>query len=141
VGLAGFPDEATESDERGGQVEVKVDDRAVAVGAATELAVVVHPGVHAFHDPAFTHLDGARDALFRELADESVVGEYVAAGFAVVAESRCITGFSGSVPTCCFVASIVGSSKSCRFAHDPHGHAAGVGGDRAFQAAFAAIDR
>jgi hypothetical protein len=38
VGVAGCLDEATDGDERGGEVEVEVDDGAVAVGAAAEFA-------------------------------------------------------------------------------------------------------
>jgi hypothetical protein len=39
----------------------------------------------AFHDPAFADLDGAGDALLRDLAGQVVFGEHVAAGFVVVA--------------------------------------------------------
>jgi hypothetical protein len=62
VGLAGFLDQATDGNERGGQVEIEVDDGAVAVGAAAELAEVVHPRVCAFDDLPFADLDGRQDA-------------------------------------------------------------------------------
>jgi hypothetical protein len=38
VGVAGCLDEATDGDERGCEVEVEVDDRGVAVGAAAKFA-------------------------------------------------------------------------------------------------------
>jgi hypothetical protein len=59
-------------------VEIEADDGAVVVGAAAEFAVVVHPGACALHDLAFADLDGTGWAFLRDL------GEYVAAGFAVV---------------------------------------------------------
>ena len=101
----------------------------------------------AFHDPAFTHLGGVGDALFRDLADESVVGERGVAGFAVVAgvevhhrvfRRRAHLVFRGFDRG--FQQWRVGPVRPCR--HDPQGHAAGAGGggDRAFQAAFAVID-
>src|ERR1700726_2279126 len=42
----------TSCDERGGEVEVGVDDLRVAVGAPPQLAVAVHPGMRALDDPA-----------------------------------------------------------------------------------------
>jgi len=39
----GLADEGTDCDEGGGEVEVEVDDGGVAVGAAAEFAVAVHP--------------------------------------------------------------------------------------------------
>jgi hypothetical protein len=85
VGVAGCLDEAADGDERGGEVKVEVDDRGVAVGAAAEFAVVVHPGVGAFDHPTLPDLNRAGYAFLRDFADHVVVGEDVAAGFAVVA--------------------------------------------------------
>ena len=50
-------DELSEDDEGGGEEEEEVDDRLVLLGAASELAVAVHPTVRALHDPARTGLD------------------------------------------------------------------------------------
>jgi hypothetical protein len=101
--------------------------------------------VCAFHDPAFTHLGGVGDALFRDLADESVVGERGVAGFAVVAgvevhhrvfRRRAHLVFRALRSWVPAVEGRAGSPLPKR----SQGHAAGVGGDRAFQAAFAVID-
>lgn len=102
MGVAGGLDEAAYGDEGGGEVEVEVDDDAVSVGAAAEFAIVVHPGMGAFHDPALADLDGAGDAFLRDLADHVVLGEYVAAGFAVVAGIQVHHRFSGQFPDLLF---------------------------------------
>jgi hypothetical protein len=47
---------------------VEVDDPAVAVGAATQLAVAVHPTMSALDDPSFADLDRGGDTLAGDLA-------------------------------------------------------------------------
>lgn len=65
---AGRADEGTDGNERGGEVEVEVDDPAVAVGAATQLAIAIHPTMRALDDPSFADLDRGGDAFAGDLA-------------------------------------------------------------------------
>jgi hypothetical protein len=53
VAGSGLADECTDGDEGGGEVEEEVHDLAVAVGAAAQLAIAVHPGVRTLGDPSF----------------------------------------------------------------------------------------
>jgi hypothetical protein len=46
---AGAPDELADDDEGGGEEEVEIDDGLELLGAASELAVAVHPAVEALN--------------------------------------------------------------------------------------------
>src|SRR6266536_3139741 len=71
VAEASALDESAEHHEGGGQEEVEVHDRSELLGAASELAVAVHPVVRPLHDPARTGLDRGRDALAGDGAVEA----------------------------------------------------------------------
>jgi hypothetical protein len=60
---AGSVDQPSDDGEGGGQVEVKLDDDLVLVGAAAELAVAVHPRARALDGPALAGLDRGGLAL------------------------------------------------------------------------------
>jgi hypothetical protein len=79
VAGSGASDELTDRDERGGEVEVEVDDGAIAVGAAADLAVPVHPRVCSFYHPPFAGLDRCRDAFAGDVGVEPEFVEQVPA--------------------------------------------------------------
>lgn len=82
---AGGLDEATQGDQIGGEGEVEINDLAVAVGDAAEFAVVVHPGMQAFHGPTLAGLNGGCGALAGDDAGEAMSGEDRSTGGAIVA--------------------------------------------------------
>lgn len=79
-------DESTDGDERGGEVEEEVHDAAVAVGAAAELAVAVHPRVGAFADPSCADLDWCGYAFAGDLTVQAEPVEQGSGDGGVVAD-------------------------------------------------------
>jgi hypothetical protein len=66
-GSAGPLDQLPDRDEGGGEVAVGVNDLGVALGAAAQLAVAVHPRVHSLHHPAGAGLDRGLRCLLRAI--------------------------------------------------------------------------
>src|SRR5680860_1593072 len=66
VGTGGV-DQSADDGDGGGEEEEELDHGFGLVGAATQFAVAVHPGVGALDDPAFADLDRGRLALGRNL--------------------------------------------------------------------------
>src|SRR5260370_42419796 len=56
VAVAGSLDELTDDDQRGGEVEAEVHDLGVALGAAAQLAIAIHPRVCPLDHPPGTGL-------------------------------------------------------------------------------------
>jgi hypothetical protein len=64
-------DEPADDDERGSQIQVEVDDLAVAFGAASKFAVTAHLRVGPIHHPPLAGLDRGRPRLAGDLALEA----------------------------------------------------------------------
>ena len=64
-------------------------------GASAEFAVAVHPGVGAFHDPAFAGLDGGGDAFVGDLVNVAEFVEQVPGAGRVITTVQVHTGFIG----------------------------------------------
>src|SRR5512132_1184424 len=85
VACSGLLDESADDYECGGQIQVEVDDLAVAFGAASQLAVAVYPGVGSLYHPAPVRLDRGGHALAGDLAANAQCREQPAGGGVVVA--------------------------------------------------------
>jgi hypothetical protein len=85
VGCPGSSDQATDGDDRVGEVEEGIDDGGAAFVAAGEAVEGVLPGVCAFDVPAPAGLDRCFLALARDAAVEASLVEEGAGGVRVVA--------------------------------------------------------
>src|SRR4051794_27746826 len=85
VEVPGGPAEGTDGDDGGGQGEVGIDACAAALGAATELAEVVEPGVGPLDHPSPADLDRRGCATVGDLAEQTSLLECLSAGPVVIA--------------------------------------------------------
>jgi hypothetical protein len=79
-------------------VQGELDGAAALLGAAADLAVAIHPGVGAFHDPAFAGLDGGGDAFAGDLVDVAEFVEQVPGRPGVIAAVQVHTRLVGQRP-------------------------------------------
>jgi hypothetical protein len=123
------------------------DDLRVAVGHPAELAVAVHPAVGSLHRPAPSGLDGGGHALAGDLAGKAQFGEGLAGGLAVVTSVEVAGALAGQQAAKLADRGLQGGCQQRRVVpvgargSDAQRDARSLGGDRAFQAAFAPVHR
>src|ERR1700756_5595956 len=85
VGDPCLPDQATDGDDRVGEVEERVDDLLAALITALQPVEGVVPGIGPLHVPALPGLDGGLVALMGDFPGHAASGELAAGLVRVVA--------------------------------------------------------